>query len=512
MASDHENNGAGDGIRPLVPPVVEQQEDPDGEGETTAAQPASGGAPGSGDQEDSSASSSAPPEADERQESPDTASTTSRQRGTQGGPGGGSSLDLLRGLLGDDAVSDFADADVAEIEPPEPGSGAQAGPRGTDGGEPQKPGDSGATHEVPPPPHVIPTLASYRIEVDFPWWETDDRIKPLNGVNKGVLTYPKYGQTEGRPSVIFDVTRLYQAAGVTSTRLHSDVFDVANILRGVGAFQSGISFLEGAPDPPPLYPADFDGVVADYLARHEGRFFSLSGLNGALDTADVFDDVGDYEIVKIERWEAWLYWYPASEAAVEALGNYVFGPVTGVLASYTALVDGDFEIYFRVGESNQGPSYMGPLIDVLHDPATLRLRYASAAAKILHHLVSSTVDPVTHEATPPRFIEIWNEPNGAGYTGPSAVAENGVDSTPEEWAEDFGGMADLVFDAVGHLAPTAGFGFNDQGMVDFVHSVGGDAPEKVFELLKDVQLSDLPFLSFHVYGMETHPFRFHQPS
>jgi len=314
-------------------------------------------------------------------------------------------------------------------------------------------------------------------------------------VNKGVLTYPKYGRTEGRPSVIFDVTRLYRAAGVTSTRLHSDVFDVANIFRGDGAFVSGIGFLDTAPAPLTGEQSAFDTAISDYLDATNGRFFTLAGLNAA--TAQV--GTGD---LQYERWEAWLYWYPASDSAVDDQSNYVFGPDTGILASYMALVDGDFEIYFRVGESNQGPSYMGPSLGILHDPTTLKRRYVEAAAMILHHLISSTVDPATQTATPPRFIEIWNEPNGATYQGPYAVAVDGVDSWPAEWAKDFGGMADLVFDAVGHLAPTAGFGFNDQGTVDFVRTIGGGPPEKVFELLKDIQLSELPFLSFHVYGME----------
>ncbi len=417
-------------------------------------------------------------------------------------PGWDEALDLMRTVLGDDALSDFVDAGAVEMGPPGSGSPTRGGPRRPDGASPREPRDPEAEDGLPPSPRVAPALARYRVEVDFPWWVTDDRIKPLNGVNKGVLTYPKYGRTEGRPEVIFDVTRLYQAAGVTSTRLHSDVFDVANIFRGAGAFVSGIGFLDGAPNPPPNDQGHFDEIVESYLGAHEGRFYSRSGLNRALAEASVYDNQVPQEFVQIERWEAWLYWYPATDSAVDDQGNYIFGSDTGALASYAALVDGGFEIYFRVGESNQGPSYMSPSLGILHDPIPLWLRYAGAADKILHHLISSTYDPATQTVTPPRFIEIWNEPNGAAYTGPHAVAVDGVDSEPAGWAEDFGGMADLVFDAVGHFAPTAGFGFSDQGMVDFVRSIGGGPPEKVFELLKNIRLSELPFLSFHVYGME----------
>ncbi len=72
MASDQENNGSGDVFRPFVPPVVEQQEEPSGDGETTAAQQVPGGPEGPGDQEDSSPVSSVPPEADEQKESAGT--------------------------------------------------------------------------------------------------------------------------------------------------------------------------------------------------------------------------------------------------------------------------------------------------------------------------------------------------------------------------------------------------------------------------------------------------------
>ena len=332
--------------------------------------------------------------------------------------------------------------------------------------------------------------------MEFPW-ETDDRIKPLNGVNKGVLTYPKYGQTYGRPSVIFDVTRLYQAAGVTSTRLHSDVFDVANIFRGAGAFVSGIGFLDVAPVPAQNDQLQFETFIANYLADHDGRFFSRQGFN--LELAQP----GGLPYLQFDRWEAWLYWYPTSDATVDAPGSYIYDATTGVLASYRALADGNFEIYFRAGESNQGPSYMGPFTDMVSPlvPTTTRFRYAAAAARILEYLIANTLDPSTGMGTAPRFIEIWNEPDGRGYEGPYAD-EKPVNATPDLWANDYLGMVDRMHDAVGQFATTGGFGFSDEGARSFVASMRGEAPDKVFELLQDIQLSDLPFLSFHVYGME----------
>jgi len=330
--------------------------------------------------------------------------------------------------------------------------------------------------------------------VEFPW-ETDDRIKPLNGVNKGVLAYPKYGQTKGRPTVIFDVTRLYKAAGVTSARLHSDVFDVANIFRGEGAFQSGIGFLATAPAPLPAEQVAFDTAVARYLQTNEGRFFTLGGFQRALEEEGLH--------IQYDRREAWLYWYPAGDAAVEDEGNYIYDATTGVLASYRALVDGGFEAYFRVGESNQGPSYMGPLTDVVSPlaPTTTRSRYAASAARILEYLVANSLDPSTGIVTAPRFIEIWNEPDGRGYEGPYAD-ERPANATPDLWANDYLGMVERMHDAVSQFATTGGFGFSDEGALSFVASMRGEASDKVFELLQDIKLSDLPFLSFHVYGME----------
>ena len=203
------------------------------------------------------------------------------------------------------------------------------------------------------------------------------------------------------------------------------------------------------------------------------------------------------------RREAWLYWYPTNSDAVEDGANYLYDATTGVLASYTALMDGGFEIYFRVGESNQGPSYVGPLPDVvsIEDPTTTRFRYAATAARILQYLIANSLDPSTGMVTTPRFIEIWNEPDGRGYEGPYAD-EKPVNATPDLWANDYLGMVERMHDAVGQFATTGGFGFSDEGARSFVASMRGEAPDKVFELLQNIRLSDLPFLSFHVYGME----------
>jgi len=408
---------------------------------------------------------------------------------------------LLRGLLGDDAFSDFADEGAAEMEPPDSGSPAQGRERRPPREDPGRSGERGeAAEPLRPPEYLIP---NYRVSVEFPW-ETGDHVKPLNGVNKGVLTYPKYGMTKGRPSVIFDATRLYQAAGVTSTRLHSDVFDVANIFRGDGAFVAGIGFLDSALNPPPQDPAYFDAVVADYLNGHEGRFFSRDALNVDLRALGVRDTSN--QIIDIDRWEAWLYWYPVSDAAVEDGDNYVWDDATGAKASYVALADGGFEIYFRAGESNQGPSYMSPPTDVpvLRGPHTTWSRYAHATERILDYLIANSLDLDTGMVTAPRFIEIWNEPNGRGYEGPYAESSPAGDVTPDLWADDFLRMVDEMNDAVSSFATTGGFGFSDEGARRFVASMRGEASDKVLELLQDIQLADLPFLSFHVYGMEAH--------
>jgi len=330
--------------------------------------------------------------------------------------------------------------------------------------------------------------------------QSSDRIKPLRGVNKGVLSYPKYGvdQPGQRPSMICDFTRLYQAAGVTSVRTHDDVFDVANALRGSGSFVSGVEFAESAPLPTnPQDLANVNDAVDAILDESNGYVFSTSALNNRLR----FNNLDHLAV--FGAFDAWLSWYPSSGEAVASPDNYWLGDdTTGIRRSYLALADGGFEIYYRIGESFHGPSFMGTasplLLQGAPDVSTPRSRYATAAATMLQLLLEPG-EPDVPAGDLPGFIEIWNEPNGAGYMGPYAKWDPTDDPQWARWAGDYRGMVDALDLTLGGVAPAGGFAFNRSGLELFIQSMEGLQPSKVFSFLKDVPLAGMPFVSFHWY-------------
>ena len=343
-----------------------------------------------------------------------------------------------------------------------------------------------------PKRQVDPTATTYRVDVDF----SDDQghlVKPLSGVNKGVLTYPKYGIDKDGLSAICDLSSLYHAIGITSVRTHDDVFDVANILRGEGSFAKGIAFRDGLqlPDGGSTY---FWTSLYSHLNSPglDGYIFSVAILNEFL--ANAFPGFPEFA-----GYDAWLYWYPRVGAPDNATLFQYDDATTGVRASYDALAVGGFEIYFRVGESFNGPTYMAPKFGMGHPGDTLssKERYATAVNRILEHLVT-TQDPDAPMLVYPGFIEIWNEPAAIGYHCPDAQW-NQADPQWTTWSSDFRDLADRTGSAVEWAAPVGGFGFNRAQLKQFVNSVAAGQSSKSMSVLRDLDLAAIPFVSFHWY-------------
>jgi len=348
-----------------------------------------------------------------------------------------------------------------------------------------------------PPPTVDPDAMSYRVEV-MVHEAGDDRIKPLSGVNKGVLTYPKYGLTgdgnQTKPSVICDLTHLYQAAGVTSVRTHDDVFDVGNIFRVEGTFSAGVDFRSDF-QPPLALQELIDDWLGVFLRRNDGYVFSVGSFKEFLVDSQLVP-VDDPLLGEFEEYDAWLYWQPLDDLVVDDPSNYLFGAnTTGAKAAYNALAAGDFEVYFRAGESFNGPTYFMPSPLVGPGGSGIRKRrYARALDRILDEL---RLVPGQLEVLP-GFIEVWNEPAAIGYHGPRAKWD-GSDPTWAGWSEDFKELADAIYDAVKWAAPIGGFGFNRAQLKKFVGSMATGHASKSTAVLRQTDMATFPFVSFHWY-------------
>ena len=498
MASDQENNGSGDVFRPFVPPVVEQQEESGGDGETTAAQQTSGGPSGSGDQEDSSPTSSAPPGSTGQQESPGEESGTAERSPTSrkpsapddqpGGDGGspagssqgdqaagsssGSSLELLKDLLG---AEQFADLDKALS-----GGGTGTADGGTRSRD-QMPDQIWALLQ-PGGIELDPTIEEiliphYEVHVDVD--SVDGTTRPLTGVNKGPRR--TWGAGDVPPDYPFDLTQLYRTFGITSVRTHEGGYNVSNLFR--------------VPDSPDWSPAQIEVGVRDQdgnrLTGLWGRWLE-SLLHQDHDPRGGYiyldpDKAGDYNN---NLRNAYLYWYPnlishPSYWWGEQYHNYLS---TGVAASFIALAEGELEIYLRLGEGAYGPTYIGhPAGNDIGQFANGKQGYAWIAAQMVADLSAMGNSPKL-----PEYIEFWNET----YLGPD---KHNIVARATEFVELFRYIEDALH-VLPQNVPVGGFAFLSDRMREFAYSSGNVLDSLVYQVLFRLGEEGAEFISFHWYG------------
>ena len=499
MASDQENNGSGDVFRPFVPPVVEQQEEPSGDGETTAAQQVPGGPEGPGDQEDSSPVSSVPPEADEQKESAGTASGTAERSPTSekppapddqpGGDGGsragssqeipatgsssGSSLELLKELLG---AEQFADLDM-ELS----GGGTRTADGGTRSRD-QLPDEIWALLQpggIELDPNIEEILRPhYEVHVDVD--SVDGTTRPLTGVNKGPRR--TWGAGDVPPDYPFDLTQLYRTFGITSVRTHEGGYNVSNLFR--------------VPDSPDWSPAQIEvGVrnqVGDILTWDwEDWLEAILREDGDLKGGYIYLNPGHDRAAEFGLEESYLYWYPnlishPSYWWGEQYQNYLS---TGVAASFIALAEGELEIYFRLGEGAYGPTYVGhPDGDDIGQAVNAKQGYAWVAAQIVADLSSMGNSPKL-----PEYIEFWNET----YLGPD---KHNIVARATEFVELFRYIEDAADQTLPQPIPIGGFAFLSGRIKEFAYSSGNVLDSLVYQVLFRLGEEGAEFISFHWYG------------
>jgi hypothetical protein len=358
-----------------------------------------------------------------------------------------------------------------------------------------------------PAPHEAPDV---EIEVDFS--TTRGVMADLSGVNRGVYTEGRYGtpDTSIHPA---DYTRLYQAIGVTSVRTHGDCFDVASIFGLKRAAEEDavgdlpithsielMEYIDNLGIPIVNDASAIQGVQLqmkeawlDFFDTQDRRLIwgekPLSDFTHhvALNFPDYTDALNSLNNASSNAVPSWLYWFPSSDGALLDSANFRFAQ-TGAEDAYRALIDGGFEVYFRVGESMAGPTYTSErLLD--GDIGTFteqKARYAEAAKMLLFHLA-----PTAH----PGFVEIWNEPDGSFFTG---QFKGDVQDFGTDFVGQYAEIEDRLRNAVEiDHAPIGGSGFTRDGMNYLVHSGENSS---VGRILLQAGPSLFDFVSFHWYS------------
>jgi len=371
------------------------------------------------------------------------------------------------------------------------------------------------------------------VEIDYS--VTLGEMADLAGVNRGVLTEGRYGARD-KSAWPADFTRLYLAIGVTSVRTHGDCFDVANIF-GLFPPSAGmvyddlpiihsIEFEEywtagasGASVPtvdPSLIRSVRDDILLcwknlfekqhlltwgpDLLAQlYVEAYAAFGGTSASANTILAAAAAGNTA--------NWLFWYPKSEAVANS-SNYRTIE-TGASAAYRALIDAGIEVYFRLGERMGGPTYMADvkLSDEFGSNELYKLRYADVAKQVLHDLTYSfQIPPFEYgepipPLVPPRFIEIWNEPDGEFYAD---IHGNHDDAFGEDFGDLYGGIARQLRPAQFQecaAASVGGSGFTRGGMLEFLDKLdAGGQYSKVYEILNYLSCDYFDFVSFHWYS------------
>jgi len=366
----------------------------------------------------------------------------------------------------------------------------------------------------------------------------------LMGVNRGVLTTGRYGQEDKSDSPA-DSTRPYQSIGVSSVRTHGDCFDVANnyglfprsevASAGELPIEHSIDLEKYEYDAGGAVPSLVDDDVALVQLRREIQqawhdifdnpnhsrelVWSTEHLSGLLkqleDNVDV--EALSYKVVDFafeNSGRSFLYWYPKTGTLAND-SNYRIVE-TGASAAYRALVDAGIDVYFRVGESMGGPTYVAERL--LDNQAGSNISnkedYADVARTLLPTLVDSSVStqsiPLGADdspdfsfelPSPPKHLEIWNEPDDEFY----AYFHEDVAAFGADFMELYKAISRRFrtpFAPPWSLSPrVGGSGFTRNGMQAFVDWPNADS--KVREILLHTSSEHFDFVSFHWYSRST---------
>jgi len=409
-------------------------------------------------------------------------------------------------------------------------------PDWTDGGvssseaNPQQSADGGGG--LPPPDEpggkaedagregsLVNVLADYRVDVDFS--VSLGVLKDLCGVNRSPHNNGRYGESFKEPFKA-DYLPLYAAFGVSSVRTHGDCFDVANLVRsdvvdGTRPSDHGVALLDyqyaDGTDLPTgqahFAQADLHGGWLDFYDASETDYREqLMWGDGLREQAllehlrDNYFDFGHDVLAQEDLDATWLYWHPAVPLVIP---DHFRFQEAGALDAYRAMVDAGIEVYFRVGESRPGPTYVADRFSGIYAPE--KSRYGEAAAQILQHLADECA-----QGNPPAYIEVWNEPDGGFYRGPSRTAY-----TARDFGWDFNQLYVCIHDGVRSLAnspdssswhtvPVGGCGFRREGLLEMAQALSGQTSTSwMLEILTSLRLDTVDFISLHWYWLATNP-------
>ena len=345
------------------------------------------------------------------------------------------------------------------------------------------------------------------------------RIKPLNGVNKGPIQAFRYDiGLQGGYSINYAL--LFVLAGIQSVRTHDSMLDVAHIFRGTSGQwpASGTDLVHGVEAIDEYLQSLVDDLVFVNLDAARFHFQDAVSFQQRASSVLMLDmkSLGppfNQEGYIPRLGDCWLHWRPISGAAADLSANFEYID-SGAEESYRSILDSGFELYMRLGESYHGPSYMGSdEADALGGKES----YAIAAAKIVSDLGEAAGGAGSPE--PPAFVEILNEPDQSGYTGPddqpscSEDADNNWTSMDRirtaHWCEDYRDLFSHCIDELtnrGIDSATIGCpGFTSESMRNLVLYQDGGGPndskvDQLLRLLLDQHPSALNFLAFHQYG------------
>jgi len=325
--------------------------------------------------------------------------------------------------------------------------------------------------------------ANYRVTVDFS--THGDPLRPLRGVNKGVR------HTQGANDVPldypFDYSTLYESFGISSARLHEGGFNVSNVFRAplsapvelISGIDRGVRDSQGDP-----YTSDWERWLTSLLDVGDRR-----GEMVYLEPHD-FQAWAEDEGLEVEYSPFYLYWYPRLVRFGDDLSQLwtesnLWYEESRVQPAYQSLENSVVETYFRFGEGNYGPTFIGPPDGVNLLSQNFLDTYARAGTRFLQDLVDGS------SGAPPPFVEFWNETFSAS------------DWEPEDLAVTFADLFDAVRSRIQgewtQDVPVGGFGFSAGAMREFVAA----NPDSFVRLVLEAAAPAEPdFISYHWYGVD----------
>ena len=306
----------------------------------------------------------------------------------------------------------------------------------------------------------------YPISIDFAEWERE--IPPLCGVNGCPLDTVGYQPNRSIPlDLRMDFEEFYSEIGVTSIRTHHDGFNTANIF-GTKTKQHCC-----------IYGLDTDFLTDSLiLSSSIPRIPPFCNLDDETEQNANPQVILDYFVdlpEQPDRTNVWLFWRPY-EDEIDDEDNYEYAK-NGCRDAYQQMIENNYEICFRVGENNSGPTFInGPQnpvgsIGSAPDDSDAMMAYARVAKNIISHLSFPTEKTLLDYR--PDFIELWNESESNKFTGPEYIA--GDDRTPESAEAQALFILEFslcIYQQVQHVGSRiGGFCFASESMKDFAETI-----------------------------------------